>query len=105
MATIDPVLSQRLRADLSRLYGGRLKRLILYGSRARGEARENSDYDVAVVLDPIHSLWAESKALATYELQLLDETEIQLHAVPVGEADLQVASGFASELRRDGVDL
>ncbi|MBI4865225.1 MAG: nucleotidyltransferase domain-containing protein [Candidatus Riflebacteria bacterium] len=31
--------------------GDRLRRVILYGSRARGEARPGSDYDVLVVVD------------------------------------------------------
>jgi len=36
---------------LAALYGDRLKGVYLYGSYARGEAREDSDIDVAVVLE------------------------------------------------------
>ena len=32
------------------MYGDRLERVVLYGSRARGDAREDFDYDVAVFL-------------------------------------------------------
>jgi len=39
-----------LRRGLQSLYGDRLSRLILFGSRARGDARSDSDYDVMVVL-------------------------------------------------------
>jgi predicted nucleotidyltransferase len=45
----DPIL-KRFRAALDALYGGRLERVVLFGSRARGEARQDSDYDVAVFL-------------------------------------------------------
>ena len=38
------------RAELARLYENRLVKVILYGSHARGEAREESDVDVLVVL-------------------------------------------------------
>jgi predicted nucleotidyltransferase len=31
--------------------GGRVRQIILFGSRARGEARSDSDYDVLVVVD------------------------------------------------------
>ena len=46
---IDPILT-RFRATLDEIYGPRLERVMLYGSRARGDAREDSDYDVAVFL-------------------------------------------------------
>jgi predicted nucleotidyltransferase len=39
-----------LRKSLSTLYGERLKGVYLYGSYARGTARESSDIDVLVVL-------------------------------------------------------
>ena len=41
----DPVLS-RFRAALAETYGDRLERAVLFGSRARGDARPDSDYDV-----------------------------------------------------------
>jgi hypothetical protein len=45
----DPVLV-RFRAALDALYGDRIERVVLFGSRARGDAREDSDYDIAVFL-------------------------------------------------------
>ena len=36
---------------LAALYGDRLKGVYLFGSHARGEAREDSDIDVAIVLE------------------------------------------------------
>jgi predicted nucleotidyltransferase len=50
-AVLDPVLV-RLKSELTELYGPRLKQILLYGSRARGDDREDSDYDVLVVLTP-----------------------------------------------------
>src|SRR5207247_1562686 len=44
-------LLRRLRSELERLYGDRLERVRLYGSRARGDARPDSDWDVAVILE------------------------------------------------------
>jgi uncharacterized protein len=43
----DPVLA-RFRRALDEMYGSQLERVVLFGSRARGDAR--ADYDVAVFL-------------------------------------------------------
>src|SRR3990172_10357856 len=47
--TVQRVLDA-FRSGVECLYTERLRRIILYGSWARGEATENSDIDVAVVL-------------------------------------------------------
>ena len=49
----DPVLA-RLRAALD---GDRIERVVLFGSRARGDAGEESDYDVAVFLNDLTDRW------------------------------------------------
>ena len=41
----DPIL-KRFRDALDEMYGDRLERVVLYGSRARGDAREDSDVDL-----------------------------------------------------------
>ena len=42
-----------LKKELSSLYGERLKGVYLFGSYARGEADEESDIDVLIVLDRV----------------------------------------------------
>lgn len=46
---------------LREIYGPRLRRLILFGSQARGEAGPNSDVDVLVVLDGPIRFYEEAK--------------------------------------------
>ncbi|WP_295430146.1 nucleotidyltransferase domain-containing protein [uncultured Thiodictyon sp.] len=46
----DPVI-QTLRQALSQRLGPHLRGLWLFGSRARGDARETSDYDVLIIVD------------------------------------------------------
>ena len=49
-ADVKKLLAE-LKQGLVKIYGGRLKRLYLYGSYARGDQREGSDLDVLVVLN------------------------------------------------------
>jgi predicted nucleotidyltransferase len=44
---VDEPILRRLKGELERLYGDRLERVLLFGSRARGDARPDSDWDVA----------------------------------------------------------
>ena len=39
------------RKEVKKLYGNRLKHIILYGSYARGSATEDSDIDLLIVLE------------------------------------------------------
>ena len=45
--------------QLAAIYGDRLKGVYLYGSYARGEGTEDSDIDVAVVLEGSFDAWEE----------------------------------------------
>ena len=66
----DPILA-RLRASLNKVNGARVDRVVLFGSRARGDARPDSDYDVAVFLKEPESFWKESGRLAEIGTDIL----------------------------------
>ena len=50
----DPVITT-LADELNRRLGTHLRGLWLYGSRARGDARATSDYDVLIIVAAIHA--------------------------------------------------
>ena len=65
----DPIL-KRFRAALDALYGGRIERVVLFGSRARGDAREDSDYEPcegAFRADPAQTIGKRINVLCAYD--------------------------------------
>lgn len=100
----DPVLV-RLRTALTGLYGARLARVLLFGSRARGEARPESDYDVAVFLKPLDDRWVELDRLADLRVHFLDETGAFIDAKPYPADAYLAATPLMHEIRREGVEL
>lgn len=103
-ATHDPVLT-RFRAALDAAYGERIERVVLYGSRARGDHRPDSDYDVAVFLRDFDDFGQESRTLAVIETDILYEDGALVGAMPFRAGAYEDRTGFMSEVRRDGVDL
>jgi len=79
--THDPVL-KRFRAALDEIYGSRLERVVLFGSRARGDGREDSDYDIAVFIKDLGPLSRELDRLADLETDILYDSGAVLNALP-----------------------
>ena len=105
MLTItDPILI-RFRIALDAVYGCRIERIVLFGSRARGEARQDSDYDVAVFLKEMMSFGAESTIIADIESRILYDTGAVINALPLPAGSHEGRTAFMGELRRDGLDL
>jgi uncharacterized protein len=77
----DPIL-KRFRTALDYLYGNRLERVVLFGSRARGDATADSDYDVAVFIKELDLPFLEFDRLAGVETDILYDTGAEINALP-----------------------
>jgi predicted nucleotidyltransferase len=100
----DPIL-KRFRAAVTEIYGDRLERIVLFGSRARGDAQPDSDYDVAVFLRDMPDRFAEMDRLADLSTSILDETGEFFHAMPYWADAYTERSPLMHEIRADGIDL
>lgn len=95
---------EEFKKEIRKLYGERLKNVILYGSWARGDATEESDIDLVVIL--------EGKVIPGREIDRMIDiiTEINLkHGLlisvyPVSEEDYRtINSPLLMNVRREGM--
>jgi predicted nucleotidyltransferase len=102
--THDPVLV-RYRAALDAMYGKKIERVVLFGSQARGDARPDSDYDIAVFLNDMHDRFAELYRLADLSTGILDDTGEFVHAMPYRAGAYEERTPLMREIRREGIEL
>jgi uncharacterized protein len=101
----------RFAADVARHYGRRLQGIYLFGSRARGDHRSDSDADLAIVIeDGDWQPWEERRTLVrlAYTPSLDSGLDIQpwpFSATQWNAADSQPANKVVSAARREGVRL
>ena len=100
----DPVL-MRFRGAVTEIYGDRVERVVLFGSRARGDARPDSDYDVAVFLTNPGELWDDLGNLSHITTAILNDTGAVISAKPFPAGAYREPSPLMQEIRADGLDL
>ena len=103
-AATDPVLV-RFRSALEAMYGHQIDRVVLFGSRARWDARPDSDYDVAVFLKNFQDRWSEVDRLIPVVTDILYDDGAFIHAMPYREGAYWDRTPLMHEIRREGLDL
>jgi predicted nucleotidyltransferase len=104
MAATDPIL-RRFRTAVDRVYGDRVERVVLFGSRARADARADSDYDIAIFLNDLSDRWREADRIADLATDVMEETGKFIHAMPYRAGSYTERTPLMHELRREGRDL
>jgi predicted nucleotidyltransferase len=79
---IEAIVHEAVTA-LRELYGGRLHEVLLYGSYARGEAHEESDIDLLVVLAEMDSPYAEIEYMGDAMWDLTEQYGVVVSVQPV----------------------
>ena len=83
--------------------GERLKKVILYGSQARGDAGEGSDYDVLVLVDERTPVIRE--AVIDAGVEMMNKHNTLFAATIYDEHEWEQAQGFplAWNIRQEGI--
>jgi uncharacterized protein len=105
LADIDEILKE-LKADAIRLYGSRIKSVILYGSWARASANENSDIDLAIVLQGTVVAGEEIDRLIDVITDINLKYGVLLSVYPVSEKDYNSRnSPLLLNVRKEGISI
>lgn len=93
-----------LKAGLARLYGTRLREVLLYGSYARGEEDDESDVDVLIVLDKVERYGDEVDRTSVLNSELSLKYGVAISRTFVPERDWTIhGSSFLANVREEAI--
>jgi len=102
---IIPILT-RFKDSASIVYGQKLKKIILYGSYARGKAHPDSDIDLMIVLSEMESAFVEIDRLNDIKFSIGLEYEIYISTNPVSEYSFsQSKLPIFKNITREGIEI
>ena len=102
-STTEDVL-KKLKSRLVAVYGRRLIRLMLFGSRARGDFEPDSDVDVAIVLEGPFEYWEELKRSSETVAELCLEEDVVISRILLTREEAEKSRHpVAAAIRREGL--
>ena len=100
---IEPLIHQ-VKSHLIKMYGERIKKVILYGSYVRGEATKDSDIDVLVLVDESLSPLEVRESLSDLLFDILLEKGELVSVIAIPEDIFEnYNSPFMLNVKKEGV--
>ncbi len=95
---------EEIKEYLIKIYGDRVKQVIIYGSYARGEATEESDIDVLIVVDDSLNSFEVRKSLSDILFDILLENGELISVIAIPESYFKNDnSPFLLNVKEEGV--
>jgi uncharacterized protein len=78
-----------------------LKKAYLFGSFAKGKEKEESDIDIALVLENMPDFFSTQKQL----MRLRRKIDLRIEPHPIKEQDFNSRNPFAHEIEQTGIEI
>ena len=101
---VDLTIPREYKRRAEEALPGRMAEIVLFGSRARGDAHAESDWDMAVFLNGLVGA-AELDALSDVGTSLLWDDSAVIETVPLATARNRDGTQLLRHIRRDGVSV
>ncbi|HYH80079.1 MAG TPA: nucleotidyltransferase domain-containing protein [Longimicrobium sp.] len=102
----DLEAAHRIKNRILGAAGGSVQRILFHGSRVAGRARENSDFDILVVMrDPVHDCVGEALHLSELFVDFEQPVDIQVWGAEEFEECRPVPATIAYPADRHGIVL
>ncbi|MCD6386360.1 nucleotidyltransferase domain-containing protein [Candidatus Sumerlaeota bacterium] len=95
---------EAFKKEIKKIYGDRLKQIILYGSYARGDATEDSDIDLLIVLEGKVKPGVEIDRMIDVLTEMNLKYGVLISVYPASKEDFKkVNSPLFINVRREGI--
>ncbi len=78
-----------------------VKKAYLFGSYAKGNEREDSDIDIAIIIENMPDFFLTQKLL----MKLRRRIDLRIEPHPIKEQDFNSSNPFAFEIRNTGIEI
>ena len=78
-----------------------VKKVYLFGSFAKGDEREESDIDVAIILNNMTDVFSTQREL----MRLRRKVDLRIEPHPINEKDFNILNPFAFEIQQTGIEI
>jgi uncharacterized protein len=99
---VNPAIIETARKYVSQIPGDLgLKRVYLFGSHAQGLEREESNIDIALVLDNMPDFFATQMKL----MRLRRKIDLRIEPHPICKKNFNSGNPFACEIKKYGIEI
>lgn len=78
-----------------------VKKAYLFGSFAKGNEKEESDIDIAIILNNMPDFYSAQKQL----MKLRRKIDLRIEPHPICNADFNMTNPFAYEIQKTGIEI